>query len=55
MAKEITGIIKLLQSNDFKGVSEAVDIAKGRNQYPRSWRQLMNTFKRNKRWQRKRY
>ena len=50
MAKEISGIIKLLQSNDFKGVSDAVDIAKGRNQLPKTWKQMYNTIKRTKIW-----
>ena len=50
MAKEISGILKLLQSNDFIGVSESVDTAKGKYQYPSKWRHLMNTIKRTKIW-----
>ena len=50
MAQQITGIIKLLQSNDFRGVSDAVDIAKGRHQLPKTWKQMYNTIKRTKIW-----
>lgn len=50
MAQEISGIIRLLQSNEFRGVSDAVDIAKGKYQFPRTWKHLMNTIKRTKIW-----
>jgi hypothetical protein len=42
----IKSIIDLLQYSDFYNVSNDVDIAKGKYQYTRSWKQLKNLFKR---------
>ena len=43
-------IIKLLQSSDFKGVSQDVDIAKGKYKQPRTWAEFKNYLKRNRLW-----
>lgn len=39
-------LIKILQSNDFEGVSDAVDIAKGKYRYPRTYKEVWKWFKR---------
>lgn len=39
-------IIKLAQSNDWYGVSQSVEIAKGKNQYARNWKQVIKHYKR---------
>jgi hypothetical protein len=46
----ITQIIKLVQTNEFYGVSSNVEIAKGAYQYATTWKQ---TFKKVKRWRKK--
>lgn len=46
----ITDIIKLLQTDDFYGVSSNVEIAKGAYQYATTWNQV---FKKFKRWRKK--
>jgi hypothetical protein len=52
--KMILLIIKLAQAQDWYGVSETVEIAKGENQYAQSWGQVKNTYKRKfKSWQKK--
>jgi hypothetical protein len=47
----ISEIINLAQSNRWVGVSENVEIAKGKNKFIRSWKQLLNQIKR--RWLKK--
>ena len=42
----ITEIIKLLQSNDFYGVSETIEVAKGKYQAPMSFIEYKRKFKR---------
>jgi hypothetical protein len=42
----ITMIIQLLQSHNFYSVSENVEIAKGRDEYITTWKQVQKTFKR---------
>ena len=42
----IKSIIELLQYNEFYGISEDVDIAKGKYQIPNSWNGVKNLFKR---------
>lgn len=42
----IKSIIDLLQYSDYYKVSEDVDIAKGKYQIPKSWKQVKNLFKR---------
>jgi hypothetical protein len=50
----ISLIIKLAQSQEWYGVSDAVEIAKGKNQYAQTWKQVANIYKRKyKSWQRK--
>lgn len=46
----ITDIIKLLQTDEFYGVSFNVEIAKGAHQYATTWNQV---FKKLKRWRKK--
>lgn len=42
----ITDIIKLIQSDEWIGVSKSIEIAKGRNQFLRSPFQIRRAFKR---------
>ena len=42
----IKSIIDLSQYSDFYNVSKDVDIAKGKYQIPKGWKQLKNLFKR---------
>ena len=46
----IANIVRTLQSGDFYGVSEEVEIAKGREQIPKTWKVVFRKIKR--RWQR---
>jgi hypothetical protein len=39
-------IIDVLQLEDWYGVSESVDIAKGKYQIPKTWGDVKNLFKR---------
>ncbi len=50
----ISLIIKLAQSNDWYGVSENVEIAKGKNQYAQTFSQVYKQYKRAiKSWRKK--
>jgi hypothetical protein len=50
----ISLIIKLAQSQEWYGVSEAVEIAKGKHQYKQTWGQATKHIKRRfKSWQKK--
>lgn len=42
----IKNIIELLNTNDFYGVSENVDIAKGKYQIPVTWKDTWKNIKR---------
>jgi hypothetical protein len=42
----IKSIIDLLQYSDFYGVSKDVDIAKGKYQIARNWKEVKNLLKR---------
>jgi hypothetical protein len=42
----IASIIQLLQSDNFFGVSENVEIAKGKNEYITNFKQVKKQFKR---------
>jgi hypothetical protein len=42
----IKSIIDLLQYSDFYKVSEDIDIAKGKYEISKNWKQLKNLFKR---------
>jgi hypothetical protein len=42
----IASIIQLLQSDNFYGVSENVEIAKGKSEYITNFKQIKNQFKR---------
>ena len=47
-------IIKLAQAQEWYGVSEVVEIAKGKNQFAQSWGQVKNIYKRKyKSWRKK--
>ena len=39
-------IIQLLQTHPFKGISEEVEIAKGKYEFITTWSQVKNQFKR---------
>jgi hypothetical protein len=50
----ISLIIQLAQSQEWYGVSENVEIAKGKNQYKQTWKQTTKHIKRKiKSWQMK--
>ena len=42
----ITNLIDLLQLQEFYGVSERIDIAKGINEYPWTWKEGWKNIKR---------
>lgn len=42
----IKDIINLLQISDFYGISKRVDIAKGINSIPHSWKEMLSLWKR---------
>jgi len=42
----ITDIIDLLNTNDFYGVSQNIDIAKGRHAIPLTWKDAFKNIKR---------
>jgi len=45
----IANVIKLLHSNEFKNVSEYVEIAKGKNELVTTWREAFKQI--NRGWQ----
>jgi len=47
----IAETIKLLQSNEFYGQSEFIEIAKGKNAIPNNWKEAKKQIKRNRLWQ----
>ena len=49
----ITEIIKLVQADEWRGVSQRVEIAKGKNKYLTSWYQVQQEFKRILKWPKK--
>lgn len=49
----ITEIIKLVQADEWRGVSQRVEIAKGENKYITNFNQLKLQFKRLSRWPKK--
>lgn len=49
----ITKVIEILTSREYQNVSEAVDIAKGRDKTPKTWKDFKKWFKRNAKWPRK--
>jgi hypothetical protein len=46
-------IIKLVQADEWRGVSQKVEIAKGKNKIKRNWADVYTYFKRLKRWPKK--
>ena len=44
-------IIQMLQIGDFYGESELIDIAKGKNKLPITFKEHVKSSKRNKKWQ----
>ena len=46
MKADISNIIKVLQSGDFYGAGECVEIAKGKNEYVSTWREFKRKIKR---------
>jgi|GWRWMinimDraft_13_1066021.scaffolds.fasta_scaffold00046_5 hypothetical protein len=49
----LKNIIQLLQLNDHYGVSENIEIAKGKNELPKSFKQGYRQIKRELKWQSK--
>lgn len=46
-------ILELLELSDMIGVSKNIDIAKGKNKIPETWREGFEQLKREKAWLRK--
>ena len=46
-------IFQILNASDFLNESEVIDIAKGKYEYPNSWKKIINHLKRNRPWQKK--
>lgn len=42
----IKNIIDILQRDDYYGISHSLDIAKGKYQIPKTWKDVKNLFKR---------
>ena len=49
--KLIGTIVDLLQEDDFYVISKEVEIAKGKHEYPYTWRKVWNKIKREYKWQ----
>ena len=49
----IKQILHMLQIDDFIGSSEFIDIAKGRNEIPKTFRKTLTQIKRQQAWKRK--
>ena len=47
-------ILKILKQDDFYGISEEIEIAKGKNKIPKSYPEIINQAKRKLKWQLKR-
>ena len=46
-------IIKLVQTDEWRGVSQRVEIAKGKNKLKRNWADVYTYFKRLQQWPKK--
>ena len=46
-------LVKLLNIDDFYNVSETIEIAKGKNKMPETWKEGFNQIKRLAQWHRK--
>jgi len=46
-------ILELLALRDYYGVHEYIEIAKGRNHLPRTWRATFKNIKRQMKWQKR--
>ena len=44
----INNLIDLLNANDFYGISENIEIAKGKNELPNGWGDVFNKIKRHR-------
>ena len=49
----VRAIIEMLNYSDYYGISERVDIAKGKYEVPTTWKKIKNTLKRHLQWRRK--
>ncbi len=47
----INYIIDILQLNDWHGKSDAIEIAKGKNELPLTWSDIKKRFKRKLKWE----
>lgn len=46
-------IFEMLHLTEHYGQSQAIEIAKGKNELPENWKQTINQLKREKAWQKK--
>ena len=49
----ITEVIKLIQVDEWRGVSQRVELAKGKNKIKRTWAEVYTYFKRLLKWPKK--
>ena len=49
----ITDIIKLVQADEWRGVSQRIEIAKGKNKIKRTWAEVFTYIKRLIKWPKK--
>lgn len=49
----IAVIFEMLHLTEHYGKGEAIDIAKGKNELPQTWKDTINQLKRKKAWQKK--
>ncbi|MDG3582047.1 hypothetical protein [Galbibacter pacificus] len=47
----IVQILKLLQTDNYYGISKEIEIAKGKNELPKSFQEIINQAKRKLKWQ----
>lgn len=47
----IAGLLQILQTDNFYGISEEIEIAKGKNELPKSFKDITNQAKRTIKWQ----
>ncbi len=47
----IQNILELLRLNDYYGEHDLIDVAKGRYEYPNTYREVLRSLKRSMKWQ----
>ena len=47
-------VLELLAEDEYYGISEEIEIAKGKNEFPFTWKKVFKKIKRQYKWQSKR-